>query len=252
MKTNSQKFRGAVQILKFNWTFYAAATVVFFVGILLLINLQMPTWMFTVGIFATSLTAFWSIGSLAVSHYVYDRSKLYQLTWLDSLLDQTPSNWINVHAGLDESSIFLREYFPASTFQILDIYDPTIMTEPAIERARNITEPELKSIPSDFRHLPISNESCEVVFVFFAAHELRTAESRLSFFREVYRILNANGTLIVVEHLRDAPNFLAFGPGFLHFLKYSDWMDAAKFSNFQAAQEIKITPFVSAFKFSKS
>ena len=212
----------------------------------------MPSWMFVFGIFAIFLTGFWSVGSLAVSHYVYDRSKLYQLSWLDSLLDQPPTNWINVHAGLDESSIFLRAYFPATNFQILDIYDPAIMTEPAIERARNSTEPELKSISCDFRHLPISNESCEVVFVFFAAHELRNAESRISFFREAYRILNADGTMIIVEHLRDVPNFLAFGPGFLHFLKYSDWMNAAKFSNFRTTEEIKITSFVSAFKFSKS
>lgn len=240
-----------MQILNFNWTFYVAALIVIIVGILLLVNIQMPSWMFVLGIFAISLTAFWSLGSLAVSHYVYDRSKLYKLSWLDSLLDHAPTNWINIHAGLDESSIFLRDYFPASKMQILDIYDPATMTEPAIERARNLTEPELQSIPSDFRRLPIPSQTCEAVFVFFAAHELRTAESRLSFFREVYRILKANGTLIVVEHLRDTPNFLAFGPGFFHFLKHADWIDAARFSNFRTTEEIKITPFVSAFKFSK-
>ena len=251
MKISSQKYRGALQILMFNWTFYVAAVIVFIVGVLVLKIVEMPGWMFALGIFGTTLTACWSFGSLAVSHYVYDRSPLYKLSWLDSILDKAPSTFINIHAGLDESSVLLQSYFPAANFQILDIYDPAIMTEPAIERARNFTESELKSIASDFRHLPITNESCEVVFVFFAAHELRTAESRISFFREAYRILNVDGTLIVVEHLRDVPNFLAFGPGFFHFLKHDDWIEAAKFSNFRGAEEIKITPFVSAFKFSK-
>ena len=251
MNSTPQKYRGALQILMFNWTFYAAAIIALILGILILKNVKMPAWMFAAGVLGMLLTAFWSLGSLVVSHYVYDRSPLYQLTWLDSLLETSPTNWINIHAGLDESSIFLRDYFPAAKMQILDIYDPATMTEPAIERARKITEPELKSIPSDFRHLPIPDQSSEAVFVFFAAHELRTAESRLSFFREVYRILKANGALIVVEHLRDVPNFLAFGPGFFHFLKHADWIDAARFSNFRTTEEIKITPFVSAFKFSK-
>ena len=251
MKSTPQKYRGALQILMFNWTFYAAAIIVLILGILILKNVKMPGWMFALGICGMVLTAFWSFGSLVVSHYVYDRSPLYKLTWLDALLGEIPTNWINIHAGLDETSIFLRDYFPASKMQILDIYDQVTMTEPAIERARNITKPELKSISSDFRHLPIPDQSCEVVFVFFAAHELRTAESLISFFQEVNRILIASGKLIVVEHLRDLPNFLAFGPGFFHFLKHDDWMNAARFSNFRATQEIKITPFVSAFKFSK-
>jgi ubiquinone/menaquinone biosynthesis C-methylase UbiE len=251
MKATAQKYRGAQQILMFNWTFYTAAIIVLILGMLILKNVKMPGWMFVVGVLGMALTAFWSFGSLAVSHYVYDRSPLYQLTWLNSLLETSPTNWINIHAGLDETSIILRDYFPAAKMQILDIYDPATMTEPAIERARKITEPELKSIPSDFRHLPIPDQNSAAVFVFFAAHELRTAESRLSFFREVYRILKANGTLIVVEHLRDVPNFLAFGPGFFHFLKHADWIDAARFSNFRTIEEIKITPFVSAFKFSK-
>ncbi len=251
MNSIQQKYRGALQILMFNWTFYAAAIIVIIVGIVTLINVAMPGWMVAVGILGIALTAFWSFGSLAVSHYVYDRSQLYKLTWLGSLLDEAPANWINIHAGLDETSIFLKEYFPISNMQILDIYDEATMTEPAIARARNITTPELTSIPCDFRQLPIPDQSCEVVFIFFAAHELRTEAARIIFFREVNRILKANGKVVVVEHLRDLPNFLAFGPGFFHFLKRDDWMKAASSSNFHVAQELKITPFVSAFKFSK-
>ena len=251
MKNTPQKYRGALQILMFNWTFYAAAFIILMLGILILKTVKLPGWMLALGIFGMALTTIWSFGSLAVSHYVYDRSPLYQLTWLNSLFEASPTNWINIHAGLDESSIFLKDYFPPSKIQILDIYDPATMTEPAIERARKITEPELKSIPSNFRKLPVHEQSADAVFVFFAAHELRTAESRLSFFREIYRILKANGTLIIVEHLRDVPNFLAFGPGFFHFLKHADWIDAARFSNFRTTEEIKITPFISAFKFSK-
>jgi hypothetical protein len=59
--------------------------------------------------------------------------------------------------------------------------------------------------------------ACDTVFVLFAAHEIRDRVRRVTFFRELARVLSPNGQILVAEHLRDWRNFLAFGPGFLHF-----------------------------------
>jgi Methyltransferase domain len=245
-------YQGAIQILQYNWTFYAAVLLLGVVGVVVLLTVALAWWV-RVGLGAAIVVAtFWAITSLAVSHYVYDRSGLYEFDWLKHLLPQPPVVWINIHAGLDETSGLLAQQFPSARWHILDIYDPAQMTEPAIKRARYLTSAALPATPADFRALPISANSCEVIFVIFAAHELRAKAARRLFFGELHRVLQAQGRVILVEHLRDLPNFFAFGPGAWHFLARSTWLHDAQAANFIVAREQKLTPFVRAFCLDKS
>jgi len=56
--------------------------------------------------------------------------------------------------------------------------------------------------------------------------------------------LAPGGRLLLVEHLRDAWNFLAFGPGCWHFLPRGEWMERASEPGFRVEQELRKTPFV--------
>lgn len=251
-KPSRRPYQGVMQILQYNWTFYAAALVLSVMGVVMLLTVALAWWM-RVGVrVAIFLTMFWAVASLVVSHYVYDRSGLYEFDWLTALLPQPPAVWVNIHAGLDETSGLLAQLYPHSHGQILDIYDPAQMTEPAIKRARQLTPAELPSTPADFRALPRASQSCDVVFVLFAAHELRADAARQLFFRELHRVLRPRGNVIVVEHLRDVPNVLAFGPGAWHFLARRVWLYTADATNFVVTREQQLTPFVRAFCLSKA
>jgi hypothetical protein len=89
------------------------------------------------------------------------------------------------------------------------------------------------------------------VFLIFSAHEIRRRDSRARFFEELARVLAAEGSVILMEHLRDTANFLAFGPGFLHFHSRREWLRAAAAGNFRVQQEMSITPFVHVFVMEK-
>jgi len=210
-----------------------------------------PWWVNSAVIAVISATIFWSVSSLLVSHYVYDRSGLYRFDWLKGLFKLEPRRWANIHAGLDETSIVLRNLFPKSTWQVLDIYDAQTITEPSIKRARMITTSEVLARPASYHSLLLDDASCDTVFVIFTAHELRQAEARRAFFSELHRVLESCGSVILVEHLRDLANLIAFGPGFWHFLPRNEWLNAARKAGFAVVAEIKITPFVRAFHFGR-
>jgi SAM-dependent methyltransferase len=190
---------------------------------------------------------FWLCSSLLVSHYVYDRSPLYDLNWVRRELPKAPQRWINVHAGVDETSQLLAQMFPTAVGEILDIHDPEEMTEASIRRAQRTHRSLMRSKPADWRALPIADDTVDAAFLFFVAHEFRRDEARTQLFRELARVLRSDGELTVVEHLRDCANFLAFGPGFLHFFSRSLWLWTAGAAGLQVRAEKLITPFVRVF-----
>ena len=80
-----------------------------------------------------------------------------------------------------------------------------------------------------------------------SAHEIRDENERVVFFEELKRSLKVNGKIVVTEHLRDVPNFLAYTIGFFHFHSKSSWMRTFRRANLKVLQEAKITPFLTTF-----
>lgn len=238
-------YQGAWQILQYNWSFYAAATFGITAVFLVLSRWPMPFWITGPLLLGVLAAAFWAVASLAVAHYVYDRTRLYEFDWLRQHLH--PHEGVNIHAGLDETSLGLRAAFPETEWRTLDIYDPRAMTEPSIARARAITPPPVPATPADYRHLPLADSACDTVCLIFAAHELREHDDRLRFLQEVHRSLRPGGNVLVIEHLRDTANFLAFGPGFWHFLSRRTWVSGFRNAGFTIQEEFPWTPFVRVF-----
>jgi ubiquinone/menaquinone biosynthesis C-methylase UbiE len=87
----------------------------------------------------------------------------------------------------------------------------------------------------------------DAAFCIFAAHELRHHDQRVRLFGEIARILTPGGRFILMEHSRDWRNFLAFGPGFLHFFSESGWRKAASDAGLTVLTELSMTPFVHVY-----
>ena len=236
-------YQGLLQIFKYNRPFYIR-TLSGVIGASIL-SLCLPLALRPLPLLAACAAVFWSCSSLLVSHYVYDRTTFYSLCWLDGCLSRPPACWINIHSGIDETSLVIASLFPGSEGQIVDIYDPLEMTEPSIERARHIAAAPAAS--ADWRALPAPDQEFDAAFLIFAAHELRHHEARVQLFREVARVLRPGGELVLVEHSRDWANFLAFGPGFLHFFSERTWQNAANAAGLPIRLHRSLTPFVHVF-----
>jgi SAM-dependent methyltransferase len=241
------KYRGMLRILVYNWSFYAVTLFVSVLAATLIRLFAIPTLVEALIGLGIACATFWSIASLAAAHYIYDGSKLCAWAWLSEKLPASPQRWANLHAGLDNASAVLHTIFSNAQATVLDIYDARAMPDVSIARARRFTPTAWPARSADFRALPLDDRACDALFLIFAAHEIRRPAARRRFFAELYRALKPGGVLMLVEHLRDGWNFLAFGPGCLHFLPRREWMRLAQGAGFRVREEFSITPFVSVF-----
>ena len=241
-------FHGVFQIARLNWPFYAAAITCGAAGGLMLASVPMPQIMrlvFALGIVAAGYLV---LASLAASYWVYDRSELTSLGWLPKLLGRMPARWANLHAGLDEFTPRLRDVLGGDGI-VLDFHDPARMTEPSIARAKRLYDRPAPTTPVPFDALPLASRTLDAAFVLLAAHELRRPADRVTFLRELHRVLAPGGALALAEHPRDLANAVAFGPGVLHFFTRRSWIRLAREAGFGLETERHITPFVRVFAF---
>jgi len=238
-------FEGMLNILVFNWPLYATALVLALACPMAASLLPLPSVVRLLLLVSAAGAGYFLIASLAVSFIIYDWSPLSRWKWIKDVLPSTPRRIVNLHAGFDESSPALRALFPEADMVVLDFYDRRSMTEASIARARRLQPAHQQALCVDPAALSLADNSCSAAFLLLAAHEIRDARQRLQLFREVKRILEAKGTLLLVEHSRNLANFLAFGPGFLHFYPQSEWLRLALEAGLQVARLSTCTPFVS-------
>ena len=239
-------FQGVLNILSFNRHFYylgLGAIILLLIASTLLHWTGFSFWI-VIGLFAYGL-----LMPLIVSAYVYDYSGYYALDWLDELVPNQENirHTVNINAGFDETSFLLAARYSHATLDVFDFYNKDRHTEPAIKRARQVSMvyPNTRQITPD--HIPVEANSVDIIFLLSAVHEIRSRAEKVTFLRSCRHVLRTDGQIIMVEHLRDFPNFLAFTVGFTHFFSSRVWKSAFASAGFQTVSESKFTPFMSIF-----
>jgi len=235
------------QIVRFNWPFYAVATLVTAAAPFVMLRLPGLWWVRVPASIGFGMVAMWLVSSLAASWIVYDRSRLMNWDWVLQALGFSPLSYINIHAGHDESSDALHRIFKEARGRVFDIFAPDEMTEPSIARARTAAPHASAAEHVDYRHLPVPTGTIDAAMLLLSAHELRSDAARGALFTELRRVLGPGGRVVVAEHLRDWANFLAYGPGFLHFHSRRTWVRCFARHRFDVHAEFSITPFVRVF-----
>lgn len=246
MEMKRRKFQGVLNILSFNRHFYVFGllTLTLIVASYFLLSWSTILFWTIIGAFAYGM-----IMPLIVSAYVYDFSGYYDLNWLKSLniTDSKDKLILNINAGFDETSFIIKDLFPKSDLRVFDFYNAKQHTEAAIVRARKVSlvYPNTQQIISN--NIPLDNGTVDTIFLLSAIHEIRTQPEKIQFLKECHRVCKSTANVIMVEHLRDLPNFIAFSIGFTHFFSRRTWKNAFKEAGFSTFNETKFTPFMSIF-----
>lgn len=246
---NRKPFQGIGNILRFNWHYYAAVFVAL-VLMHLVKSFTSPSLHPFIGLTGLLLILATFV-SLAVSFYIYDLSGLYNLRWLNIEV-KTGAQLLNVHAGFDETSALLAAKYPRASLTVFDSYDPQKHTELSIKRAKKAYPAYANTQVVSTSSMPLRENAIDVVFCVLSAHEIRDSEERTFFFQQLYKALKKDGKIIVVEHLRDWLNFLAYAIGAFHFHSATKWKKTFSSAGLVIEREQKLTPFIRAYYLQKN
>ena len=239
------RFQGVRNVVRFNWHFYVLVFVLAVILLVVGLLVRQPLLFIISGVLVAQ-----ALISIGVTYVVYDRSRLYDLAWLDRLPIADESDILNIHSGFDETSPALTQKFPRSTLRVFDFYDEKKHTEVSIRRARRSVG-QIAATKVTTTSLPVADSSIDLCCVVFSAHEIRDNAERAGFFRELRRSIHSSGRIVVTEHLRDMPNVLAYNIGAYHFLPRSTWLATFAGAELDLMDEFKITPFVTTFVLGK-
>jgi hypothetical protein len=229
---------GLGRVVAFNWPKYVVALLFLFVSLvfaasskgLLLVSLVVGSAAVVYGVFASLLATWW----------VYDHkaADLYQTVASEY---QPGAPWILVHAGLDESQGRLDALIgpAASRFDV----GPTADHSPSLRRAHRLVgrDGELWN-----GSLALQTGSVGFAVVLFGIHELSVAAAE-TLLGELQRVVAVGGTVVIVEHLRDVPNALVFGPAALHFASGHRWKTGIDAAGLVGTRSQRIAGFVTVF-----
>lgn len=244
------RYSGAWKIARFNWPWYVAAIAATLAGLTLLRSETLGRPWAVVGAAGILAADFWLLVSLAVSHYIYDRSTISHGGWLSRVDPATVRSVAVFHAGQDEASETAARALPSAEIRVFDFYDPARNGSPSLKRARALAKERAAIMAPD--NIPLKDQALDLALIIFAAHEIRKDAERIAFFSELARVLAPGGRALLVEHLRNGWNFLAYGPGAFHFLSRKTWNRSFDGTGLHLLGEVPYTRFVRLFELGKA
>lgn len=235
--TSRETLAGVRMILRYNWPLYVAGLATAVAGLSTATRGDRSGLVRVAGA-AAGLGASWlAVASLGASWWIYDRSELYRWTWLSRSVTREPGRVLVVHAGLDEASGPAARVWPDAEVESVDVHRGVGRTTASLRLARRGAE-------RDTRPGRPPRTGSDVVVAFLAAHELRTRAERVELVQRIRDGLEPGGRLVLVEHVRDAANALAFGPAVAHFYPVREWEQVIGLGGLDLVAEERITPFV--------
>ena len=196
------------------------------------------------GVGALSLTA----AAVFVTWRVFGANSTARWDWVRSVSARS-TRWLNLTTGFDDSTGRLQAIVDG-VGRTIDVFDPTMAHDAPLRRARDAFPPAGLTVPVAALAAVVEPASAETVFLLMSAHETHGHE-RHALFAAARHALGSGGRVVLVEHLRDRANILAFGPGAWHFSPRNDWLRSASDAGLVLLDEQRLDPWVSGFVFGR-
>lgn len=123
----------------------------------------------------------------------------------------------NIELGRRDTSIWLARHLTTGTVAAIDVYNPESNTSTPLRRARLSAEhppsdPRLSWIDGSTNLLPLSDRSVSCVYLVEVLSEFWQGSERETLLREVHRVLEPDGRLLLTEPVRTQTSLLLWLP----------------------------------------
>jgi hypothetical protein len=197
------------------------------------------------GVGALSLTA----AAVIVTWRVFGADAAARWDWVRSASARS-TRWLNLTTGFDDSTGRLQAIVDG-VGRTIDVFDLTRAPDAPLRRAREAFPPAGLTVPVAGLAAVVEPASAETVFLLMSAHETHGHE-RHALFLAARQALGSGGRVVLVEHLRDLANIVAFGPGAWQFSRRDDWLRSASEAGLVLIDERRLDPWVSGFVFGRA
>jgi SAM-dependent methyltransferase len=169
------------------------------------------------------------VASLWAAHQIYDQETLGRLIQSLHVIDPEETI-VDIHLSSKSTAVWISRLLTTGQVIAIDIYNPQITSGRHLKRMRRSmlkpeSDPRLTWRDSDFSLLPLPDKSVPAVTLVESLSEFWQEGDRQKLLKEIFRILEPGGKLLLVEKMRTTANLLLKGPGIFQLRPMNYWHD---------------------------
>ncbi len=174
--------------------------------------------------------------SLWTAHQIYDHDTLGRIIQSIHLFDPDETV-VDILLWSKSTAVWISRRLTTGQVIAIDVYNPQITSGSHLKRLRRSElkpepDPRLSWRDADFSLLPLPDRSVPAVTLVESLSEFWQEGDRQKLMKEIYRILEPGGTLLLVEQMSTTANFLLKGPGIFRLRPMKYWHDLLVANNF--------------------
>lgn len=244
-----RRYRGTLRYIYAHWPAYLALYGGIVLALLVIGISAQQGWIGYIPLMLALLIilAYFFVASLWLAHQLYDSDGLRPH---DVLFDlghiEATDTFLYVDLGLRHQAMHLGRRLTTGQIIVVDIYNPQWMANPALVRWRKRMphppyDPRLVWKNGRLDLLPLPDKTVSIVFLNQVLGEFWQEGDRLELLKEVYRVLPANGRILLAEPTTTQTNWLIWGPLALNLYPIEYWRNLLTEAGFQVGkiQELK-------------
>jgi SAM-dependent methyltransferase len=214
----STSFRSTRAYIRYRWPTYVGLYGVCVAALLALGAGLVTGWLALVPLALAALlvAAYFLVSTIWAAHIAYDRSD--PLAILYTMSQTRPEDDIaNIELGTRTTSIWLARHLTTGTVAAIDVYNPESNTSTPLRRARLSaahppSDPRLAWIDGGTSLLPLADRSVACVFLNEVLSEYWEDSERERLLREIHRVLEPDGCVLLTEPVRTQTSLLLWLP----------------------------------------